>query len=147
MIPRWPSGADHRSSCATTSGRRWSWAPNGSPVGSLDRADAEEVVTDVVGGVLLADRAVEESDPELAEAAATGAVPAPSWARGGRRPRRTAPSPPRSLDVVRDPDDFQAVPRLAVTLTGTMDGEPWSSTYHVLVTAEGSLIEREVTAP
>jgi len=117
-----------------------------SPVGALDRAAAEEVVTDVVARVLLADRAVEEADPELAEAAATGEF------LGQLGAREAVAAPDRTfatalLEVVRDPEDFQAVPRLAVTFVGTADGAPWSATFHVLLTGDGSFIEREVAAP
>ena len=47
------------------------------------------------------------------------------------------------VDVVRDPEDFQAVPRLSVALTGTADGVRWSSTFHVTSTGR-ILLEREV---
>ena len=54
--------------------------------------------------------------------------------------------PPLSpvVDVVRDPDDFQAQPRLSVTLTGTRDDAAWSSGFHVLATTDDVRIEREI---
>jgi hypothetical protein len=111
--------------------------------GSFDQTDAERVVLDVVEALLVADRAVAESDPELAGAVATG----PFLADISERPPTDAPD--RAVDeatvaVVRDLDDFQAQPRLAVTLEGSVDGAPWSSTFHVLATTSDARIEREV---
>jgi len=114
----------------------------GTPV---DSDTASGLVNEVVEGVLLADRAVEGSDPELAATVATG----PFLAELTEQPAE--PAIDRTfdtalLDVVRDLDDFQAVPRLSVAFTGTADGEAWSTTYHVSVTGDGSFIEREVPA-
>lgn len=113
--------------------------------GSFDRADAARVVDEVVTDLLLADRAVESGDERLAAAVATG----PYLERVAER--SPVPAPERTVrtalvDVVRDPDDFQAQPRLAVTLTGTVDGAAWTSTYHVLATTADARIEREVPA-
>ena len=111
--------------------------------GSFDRADAERVVTDVLGDVVLADRAAAEGDQSLAAAVATG----PFLEELEERPRSAVPSrtfDTAVVDVVHDQADFQAQPRLAVTVVGTADGEPWSSTYHVLATTADARIEREV---
>ncbi len=112
----------------------------GTPV---DSDTASGLVNEVVEGVLLADLAVEQSDPELAATVATG----PFLAELTEQPAE--PAVDRTfdtalLDVVRDLDDFQAVPRLSVEFVGTADGEAWSTTYHVSVTGNGSFIEREV---
>lgn len=105
-----------------------------------DRA-GRQVADDLVRALLLADRALADGDDDLADEAATfrrdlsdrAAAPAPSWTVA------------RALvDVVRDPDDFQAQPRLAITLTGTVDGSEWSATYHVLATTADVRIEREL---
>lgn len=111
--------------------------------GSFDQADGERVVLDVVEAVLIADRAVAANEPELADAVATG----PFLAEISERP--SVEPPVRTVDeatvaVVRDLDDFQAQPRLAVTLEGSADGAPWSSTFHVLATTADARIEREV---
>jgi len=111
----------------------------------LDDGAARQLVLDVVEDVLVADLAIEESDAELAASVATG----PFLAELTGRP--AIPAPERTfdsalLDVVRDSDNFQAVPRLSIEFTGTADGEAWTTTYHVSVTGEGSLIEREVPA-
>jgi hypothetical protein len=113
--------------------------------GSFDLADAERVVTDALGDVLVIDRALAEGDLELAAAVATG----PFLVELGSLPPVAAPErafDTATVDVVRDPDDFQAQPRLAITVTGTMDGEAWTSTYHVLATTEDARIERRVAA-
>ena len=114
--------------------------------GSLDAAAAERFTADVVEGVILADRAVQEGDHDLAAAVA---IP-PYLDELDERPAEPAPDRTFSdavVDVVRDPENFQAVPRVAVTLSGTEDGEPWSETYHVAPSADGALIEREVEVP
>jgi hypothetical protein len=113
--------------------------------GSFDTAMAERIVTDTVSDVLLADRAVAEGDVELAAAVASGPfldslLEAPPSAA----PKRTFDS--AVVDVVRDPDEFQAQPRLGITLTGTVDGAPIVMTYHVLATTEDAQIERAVPA-
>ena len=111
--------------------------------GSFDLADAERVVTDVLGDLLLADRAIAEGDRDLAVAVATGPFLTELTSRPpAATPERTFGA--ATVDVVRDPDDFQAQPRLAITVTGTMDGDRWSSTYHVLATTQDARIEREV---
>lgn len=113
--------------------------------GSFDAAAAQRVAEDVVKDLLVADRAVEASDPDLAATVATGEF------LDELTSRTPVPTPERRIrsalvDVVRDPEDFQAVPRLSVTLTGTSDGEPWSATFHV--TSSGrALIERELDGP
>lgn len=53
-------------------------------------------------------------------------------------PARTFES--ASIDVHRDPGNFQAIPRLTVTLAGTLDGEPWEGTYQVVRTDAGALV-------
>ncbi len=81
----------------------------GTPVES---ETARRVVDEVVRGVLVVDRSVEQSDPALAATVATG----PFLADVIERPARTAIDRTFDvavLDVVRDPDDFQAVPRLS----------------------------------
>lgn len=111
--------------------------------GSFDRADADRVVLDVVEALLIADRAVATGDPGPAEAVATGPYLAELSERASTdAPDRTVES--ATVDVVRVLDDFQAQPRLEVTLEGTVDGEPWSSTFHVLATTADARIEREV---
>jgi hypothetical protein len=113
--------------------------------GSFGPAEAERVVADVAAAVLLADRAVESGDTELAEAVATGPFLEDLSTRAPvAAPSRTFDT--AVVDVVRDPDDFQAQPRLSVTLTGTADGAAWTSTYHVLATSADARIEREVPA-
>ena len=100
---------------------------------------------DVVASVLVVDVAVEESDAELAASVAAG----PFLAELIEKPATLAPErtfDSALLDVVRDPDDFQAVPRLSVELTGTVDGDAWTTTEHVAVTGDGSFIERDVPA-
>jgi len=102
-------------------------------------------VLDVVASVLVVDVAVEESDAELAASVAAG----PFLAELTEKPATLAPErtfDSALLDVVRDPDDFQAVPRLSVELTGTVDGDAWTTTEHVAVTGDGSFIERDVPA-
>ncbi len=111
--------------------------------GSFDQSDADRVVTEVVGDVLLSDRAVADGDRQLAAAVAVG----PFLDDLSSRPPAAVPTrtfDSALVDVVRDPEDFQAQPRLAVTLTGTLDGAPWTSTYHVLATTADARIEREV---
>jgi hypothetical protein len=111
--------------------------------GSFDQADAERVVLDVVEAALVADRAVAAGDPELARAVATG----PFLAELAERPPVDAPDRTvelASVDVVRVLDDFQAQPRLEVVLEGTVDGAPWTSTFHVLATTADARIEREI---
>lgn len=111
--------------------------------GALDQAEAERVVADVVEAILLADRAVEVGDDELAAAVALGPYLEELRARPAERaPERTVDE--ALVDVVRDPDDFQAQPRLAITFVGARDGDPWSATYHVLATTAHARIEREV---
>ena len=111
--------------------------------GSLGPAEAERVVLDVVEAVLVADRAVERGDRELATSVATG----PYLDELQDRPATGAPERTvtvATVDVVRDLDDFQAQPRLSVTLEGTSDGAEWTATYHVLATTSDARIEREV---
>lgn len=111
--------------------------------GAVGPADARRIVDDVVVGVLLADRAVAEGDDELAAAVATGPFLDDLLGRASSSaPDRTVRT--ATVDVVRDPDDFQARPRLSIELTGTMDGAEWATTYHVLATTEDVRIEREV---
>ena len=110
--------------------------------GSFDLAAARRITGEAVQDLLVVDRAVEDSDLALAATAATGEF---LEEVGGRSP---APAPARTfesamVDVVRDPEDFQAVPRLSVALTGTADGVRWSSTFHVTSTGR-ILLEREV---
>jgi hypothetical protein len=93
--------------------------------------------------VLLADRAIEHSDTDLAAAVAAGSyldhlIESPSTAA----PTRTVDS--ALVDVVRSPDDFQAQPRLQVALTGTANGARWARTYHVVATTADVRIEREL---
>jgi hypothetical protein len=113
--------------------------------GSFGQDDAERVAAQVVTALLLADSAVAEGNTELAGDVATGPF------RADLSGRPVTPAPERTVDhatvdVVRDPDDFQAQPRLAVTLTGTADGADWTSTFHVLATTAAARIEREVPA-
>jgi hypothetical protein len=110
--------------------------------GAFGRKDAERLVRDVVEDVLLVDRAVAEGDEDLAGLVAVGPFLEEVTAR------EAVPVPERTfdsafVDVVRDRQDFQARPRLAVTLTGTLDGAPWESTYHVEPTTRDARIERE----
>jgi hypothetical protein len=109
---------------------------------AFDEATAQRIATEVVENLLLADRAVERADRGLAASVAVGEF------LDDVTQRTSEPVPARTfsaavVDVVRTSDDFQAVPRLAVTLTGTVDGSPWSATFHVS-TGGGSRIEREV---
>ena len=113
--------------------------------GGVDPAAAEQLAAEVVEAVLVADRAVAASDAPLASTVATG----PYLDELVARP--PTPAPVRTvatagLDVVRDLDEFQSLPRLEVTLVGTSDGTPWTTTYHLLPTREGVLLEREVAA-
>jgi hypothetical protein len=113
--------------------------------GSFDTEMAERIVTDTVGDVLLADRAVATGDDALAAAVASGPY------LDALREAPTVDAPERTfdtavVDVVRDPDEFQAQPRLGITLTGTVDGAPVVTTYHVLATTEDARIERAVPA-
>ena len=111
--------------------------------GSFGQDEAERVVEDVIEAVLVIDRAVETSDDELAERVATGPFLQDVLERApGAATDRSVES--ASVDVVRDPDEFQAQPRLEITLEGSADGSPWSSTYHVLATTADARIEREV---
>jgi hypothetical protein len=111
--------------------------------GSFDRDQAERIVTVTLEDVLIADRAVAADDHDLAASVAAGPY------LDDLEARRPAAPPERTfehavLDVVRDPEDFQAQPRLAVTVTGTLDGAAWSATFHVLATTGDAVIEREV---
>jgi len=111
--------------------------------GAFSRDDAGRLVGDVVEDVLLVDRAVAEGDDGLAALVATG----PFLEEVRERP--AVPVPARTfetarIDVVRDRQDFQARPRLSIAFTGTLDGEPWASTYHVEPTTRDARIEREV---
>ena len=81
----------------------------------------------------------------LAEAAATGPY-LDSLLEAAPRPEPERTFATAVIDVVRDPDDFQARPRLSVAMAGTRDGDAWSSTFHVLATTVGARIEREVPA-
>jgi hypothetical protein len=113
--------------------------------GSFDAEMAERIVADTVGDVLLADRAVATGDDALAAAVASGPY------LDELREAPTVDAPARTfetavVDVVRDPDEFQAQPRLGITLTGTVDGAPVVTTYHVLATTEDARIERAVSA-
>ena len=111
--------------------------------GSFGTERARQVADDLVRALLLADRALADGDDDLADEVATGPF------RRDLSDRAAAPAPSRTVaralvDVVRDPDDFQAQPRLAITLTGTVDGSEWSATYHVLATTADVRIEREL---
>jgi hypothetical protein len=111
--------------------------------GSFDRDMAESIVTETLGDVLLADRAVAAGDPELLDAVASG----PWRAELGERPATAAPERTFEravVDVVRDPEEFQAQPRLAITVTGRTAGVTDVTTYHVLATSEDARIERAV---
>ncbi len=113
--------------------------------GSFDDAAARRLTDEVIGALLIADHAVEGGDADLAATVATG-----PYLRELLQ-RRIVPVPDRTIDsavigVVRDPQDFQSVPRLSVTLRGTEDGAAWSTTLHVWVTASGAFLEREVPA-
>ncbi|UDY37395.1 hypothetical protein [Dermatobacter hominis] len=113
--------------------------------GSFDRDVAERIVADTLVDVLVADRAVAADDDGLAAAVASGPFLDDLV---GREP---VAAPVRTferavVDVVRDPEDFQAQPRLAITVDGTRDGEAWSATYHVLATTGDAVVEREVGA-
>lgn len=111
--------------------------------GSFGPAEAERVVTDVLGDVLLSDRAVADGDAELASQVATGPYLVDLTARSPvAAPSRTFDT--AVVDVVRDPDEFQAQPRLSIEVSGTSDGEAWTTTYHVLATTADARIEREV---
>ena len=111
----------------------------------IDDATARRLTDEVVAALLVADAAVEQSDPAMAATVATGPYREDLAGRGpGPAPDRTITS--AVVDVVRDPGDFQAVPRMSVELTGTEDGEPWSTTLHVWVTSTGAFLEREVPA-
>ena len=117
----------------------------GAVGGAPDEATARRITDEAVHQLLLADLAVERGDADLSAAVATG----PYLEELAAGP--AVPAPDRFIDtavvdVVRDPAEFQALPRLAVTLEGTVDGDPWSSTYHLLPTRDGVLIEREVPA-
>jgi len=113
--------------------------------GSLDDAAARRLTGEVIEGLLLADRAVEQSDPGLAATVATGPY------RDELIGRSPEPAPDRTIrsaviGVVENPDDFQAVPRLSIALDGTENGAPWATMLHVWVTSAGAFIEREVSA-
>ena len=110
---------------------------------SSGRSAAIAAFADARRDILLADLAIAEGDRELAAAVAKGPFLTELTSRTpAATPERTFGA--ATVDVVRDPDDFQAQPRLAITVTGTMGGERWSSTYHVLATTQDARIEREV---
>lgn len=113
--------------------------------GSFGQAEAERVVNATVTALLLSDVAVTDGDDQLADEVSVGQF------REELAGRRATDAPDRTfdravVDIVRDPDDFQAQPRLAVMLVGTADGQRWSSTFHVLATTTAARIEREVPA-
>ncbi len=114
--------------------------------GALDAAAARDLAEEAVVDLLLADRAVAAGDRELAGTVASG-----PWYRE-LTDRSPSAAPERTIrrahvDVVRDLADFQATPRLSVELRGTMNGAPWSSTYHLVRGDRAYLIEKEVPAP
>lgn len=113
--------------------------------GSFDEDVADRIVTDALEDLLLSDRAVAEGDDGLAAAVAAGPFLEELDAR------RPVAAPERTfdtavVDVVRDPEDFQAQPRLAITVTGTADGADWTATLHVLATTEDARIEKSIPA-
>lgn len=111
--------------------------------GSFDEELAQRLVRDTVAGVLLADRAVADQDAELARAVAAG----PYLERLLERPAVAAPErtfDTAVVDVVRNPEDFQAQPRLSIDLSGTVDGVAWSADHHVLATTSDVRIEKVI---
>lgn len=111
--------------------------------GSFDEDVADRIVTDALKDLVLSDRAVAEGDDQLAAAVAAGPFLDELRSRGPvAAPERTFDT--AVVDVVRDPEDFQAQPRLAVTVTGTADGADWSATLHVLATTADARIEKSV---
>ena len=48
----------------------------------------------------------------------------------------------RVVDIIRDADSFQAVPRLTVALEGTKGGQDWSRTFHIYPANGPARIER-----
>ncbi len=112
-------------------------------------------VEDIVygaGGLLEAARAgLLVVDTSTAEPASSAKIRADLAAKGVKLIDAPLARTPKEAEEGRlntmvgaDPEDFQAQPRLAVTLTGTLDGAPWTSTYHVLATTADARIEREV---
>lgn len=111
--------------------------------GTFGQADAERVADQTVRAVLAVDSAIERSDRARLDILAGGRfheqVMAESATTAPRRTFRTA-----AIDVVRNPGEFQAIPRIAVTFTGTVDGRPSTTTYHVLATDRSVRIDREI---
>jgi len=61
--------------------------------------------------------------------------------------RSDEPAPERTfdsavVDIIRDADSFQAVPRLTVALEGTKGGQDWSRTFHIYPANGPARIER-----
>ncbi|MFZ4518709.1 MAG: hypothetical protein ACOYOP_09990 [Microthrixaceae bacterium] len=113
--------------------------------GALDMAAARDLAAEAVVDLVLADRAAATGDRELAGTVASG-----PWYRE-LTARPPTPAPERTVrsahvDVVRDLADFQATPRLSVELTGTLDGAPWSETFHLVRGDRAYLIEKAVPA-
>ena len=44
--------------------------------------------------------------------------------------------------MVKEDEEFQALPMVVVRLTGTADGDPWEAAYVVAPTASGHVIVR-----
>lgn len=117
------------------------FATVGSPF-AMD--DARRVANGTVAAVLLSDEAIADDDGDAARQVAAGEFLEEVLAAPARpAPSRTVTS--AVVDIVRDPDEFQAQPRLLVVLTGTEDGRDWETGFHVLATTADVRIEREVS--
>jgi hypothetical protein len=109
--------------------------------GTQAAGGADGLARGTIQALLLSDRAVAEGDRELMAEVASG--PWLQSLRGAARaaaPKRTVRT--AKLDVVRDPTDFQSVPTVAVTLTGTQDDAPWTATFQVATVGDDVVIVR-----
>lgn len=112
--------------------------------GSFDAATAKRVVVDVIENLLVAETAAQDSEPEVISMVTAGEFRDELLDRlGERAPERTFGS--AVVGVVRDPEDFQSIPRLAVTLEGTTDGAGETLALHVVPIGEDFLIERALS--
>lgn len=110
---------------------------------AMDLEAATAVATDTVTALLVADRASADGDDDLAATVAAGPYLRDLVAR------EPAPAPDRTVegavvDVVKEDEEFQALPMIVVRLTGTADGDPWEAAYVVAPTASGHVIVRPV---
>ena len=114
---------------------------------SFEQDAAQKAVMEVIGALLLCDRALAEGDATLLESVAAG-----RWREQLIEHLESTSStvaPDRTFETAeltthRNPGEFQSVPRLAIALEGTLNGTSWRATYEIAASEAGYVITDEL---